>query len=669
MGMSTVRRSTSTNIMASGRQSLAPNQLFGSQTPASGSVQRRSSIYSRPSAQGVGNSHQSFFNQPAPSANAKDQRPLRDPSYRARIGQEIAEYLSQNGFELETKCVLRPESLKSPSQKEFTNIFQWLYKRIDPGYRFLKGADTEVPPILKQLRYPYAWQITKSQLSAPGSQSSWPIFLGLLHWMLQLAEMLENFTRGAYDDACAEAGVDVSGDRVVFRFLFGAYSDWLSVGNDEDDAAADAALVPHIQAMAEEFERVNAKHADELKMYEAENQALKEQVDELEKAMPDIAKLDNVFKILEDDTKKFDDYNTNVAAKIEKYDSRIKILEKEIENTVAELAAAEEERGSLQQQVDDQGLSLQDIDRMNTERERLTKSHDDAVHALEEAGKKVLAKEIETAQKLEDLESIIKRYNSLGYQLSLIPSTAANAHGQDYELGLNLPPTSTTFTTSQSGRSSRKPSPSREVDRLLASSNPPSGHSPAHLINLDLRGTVRSTLLNLRKTINERRKHAADVDLSQREMLETVADEVAEKNNEIDNLNYRLREASSLYSSLKETGATQQTQQTGAIERLEAELGRMREGVSKGVVEVEQRELEAQLAWEAMQDEAGQLRGRLHAEVEKLLEDIVGFKVHVQRGLVEFENVVGEEVEGELAEGEGLEEVGVERDGDGDVFG
>lgn len=581
------------------------------------------------------------------------------------------DYLTQNNFEPEMKCSLRQDSLKSPSQKEFTNIFQWLYRRIDPGYRFQKGVDTEVPPILKQLRYPFAWQITKSQLGAVGSQTSWPVFLGLLHWMMQLAQMLENFTRGAYDDACAEAGVDVSGDRIVFRFLFGAYQDWLGVGNDEDEENADAALLPHVQAMAEAFEKINAKHAEELKMYEAENQALKEQVDELEKAMPDIAKLDNVYKILEDDTKKFEDYNTNVAAKIEKYESRIKILEKEIQNTVSELTSAEEERGSLQHQLDDQGLSLQDIDRMNTERERLTKSHDEAVNLLEEASKKVLAKEVETAQKLEDLESVIKRYNSLGYQLSLIPSSAANAHGQDYELDLNLP--AGTFTTSQSGRASRKAS---EKDRFLASTHPPTGHSPAHLINLDLRGTVRSAFVSLRKEINERRKAAADADLNARDMLENVVDALAEKNNEIDNLNYRLREASSTYASLKETGATTHTQQTSAIERLEAELARMREGLHRGAVETEQRELEATLAWEQMQDEAGQIRERLHADVEKMLEEVVNFKVHVQRGLEEFENTVGVEVEEELAEaegeGEGVEEFMADmvlEDRDGDVFG
>ena len=653
--MSTVRRST-TNMLAGGRQSLMPNQLFGSQTPGSASVQRRSSIYSRPSNHGpVG--HQSFFMQSAPPAtNPKDQRPLRDPSYRARISQELMDYLTQNNFEMDMKCSLRQDSLKSPSQKEFTLIFQWLYRRIDPGYRFQKGVDTEVPPILKQLRYPFAWQITKSQLGAVGSQTSWPVFLGLLYWLMQLAQMLDNFTRGAYDDACAEAGADVSSDRIVFRFLFGAYKDWLSVGNEEDEENADAALVPHVEAMTEAFGRINAKHAEELKMCEAEHESLKAQVEELEKAMPDIAKLDNVFKILEDDTKKFEDYNTNVKAKIEKYESKLDILRKEIQNTGAELSSAEEERHTLQGQVDEQGLSLQEIDRMNTERERLTKSHDDAAAMLEEVRKNVLGKEIETTQKLEDLEALIKRYNSLGYQLSLLPSTASNARGKNYELILNLPNPS--FSTSQSGRTSRRGSPT-ESDRLL--SNATTGHSPAHLLNLDLRGTVRSTFVALRKEINERRKNAADADLNARDVLDRVVDALAEKNSEIDDLNHKIREASNSYNSLKETGNTTHTQQTSAIERLEAELTRMRENLNRGAVEMEQKELEAVLAWEKMQDEAGQIREQLHADVEKMLEDVIGFKVHVQKGLEEYERVVGDEAETELRDGqEGL---------DGDVFG
>lgn len=543
-------------------------------------------------------------------------------------------------------------------------MFQWLYKRIDPGYKFQKSLENEIPPILKQLRYPFANAITKSMIVSAGGQN-WFTFLAMLHWMMQLAQMLDRFSMGAYDEACAEAGVDVSGDRIVFRFLFGAYQDWLQVGPEDDDDSAEEALIPHVQAMAAEFERTNAKYAEELKMYEAENAALKAQVEEFEKNVPDVAKLDKHFKILEDDKKKFEDYNANVQAKIEKYDSRIKVLENEISKTDAELQAAEQDRLTLQQSVDRQGLNIQDIDRMNTERERLQKSLDDVVIALDEVNRRVSEKETETARRLEDLEAIVKRYNSLGYQMSLIPSTASNAKGASYELSLNIADTSngfssstSQFSSSQSGSRRRSP----ETDRLLADTNV--GHLPAQILNLDLRGTIRQAFISLRKEINERRKKAQETDLNARDILDSVGEALSEKHTEVDTLSHRVHLAQQAHAELRESTATAHTQTTAQIEKLEKELARMREGVERGVLELEQREMEVGVAWEGMREEAGRVREQLHAGVERALEEVIRFKVHVQKGLEEFEGWVGDEVEAEL-----VGDAGANAEGGGGVDG
>ena len=543
-------------------------------------------------------------------------------------------------------------------------MFQWLYKRIDPGYKFQKSLENEIPPILKQLRYPFANAITKSMIVSAGGQN-WFTFLAMLHWMMQLAQMLDRFSMGAYDEACAEAGVDVSGDRIVFRFLFGAYQDWLQVGPDDDDDSAEEALIPHVQAMAAEFERTNAKYAEELKMYEAENAALKAQVEEFEKNVPDVAKLDKHFKILEDDKKKFEDYNANVQVKIEKYDSRIKVLEDEISKTDAELQAAEQDRLTLQQHVDRQGLNIQDIDRMNTERERLQKSLDDTVIALDEVNRRVSEKETDTARKLEDLEAIIKRYNSLGYQMSLIPATASNAKGASYELSLNIADTSngfssstSQFSSSQSGSRRRSP----ETDRLFADTNV--GHLPAQILNLDLRGTIRQAFIGLRKEINERRKKAQETDLNARDILDSVGEALSEKHTEVDTLSHRVHLAQQAHAELRESTATAHTQTTAQIEKLEKELARMREGVERGVLELEQREMEVGVAWEGMREEAGRVREQLHAGVERALEEVIRFKVHVQKGLEEFEGWVGDEVEAEL-----VGDVGANAEGGGGADG
>ncbi|GLA68383.1 kinetochore-associated Ndc80 complex subunit ndc80 [Aspergillus tubingensis] len=643
-GLSSVRRSVSSNMFhgpSVGRPSFAPGPMSSQSTAGSQGLQRRSSVFSRPSVGGA-MGHHSFFTQvPSVAGVPRDPRPLRDRSFQARIGQELLEYLTHNNFELEMKHSLGQNTLRSPTQKDFNYIFQWLYHRIDPGYKFQKSMDAEVPPILKQLRYPYEKGITKSQIAAVGGQN-WPTFLGMLHWLMQLAQMMDRYLLGEYDEACAEMGVDVSGDRIIFRFLTSAYHDWLQGGEDEDDATAEKRLVPHVEMMAQEFERGNEKYVQEMESLEAENRALRDQIEEMEKNAPDMAKLDKHFRILEDDKRKFEDYNQNVQGKIEKYETRIKFLDDELKKTEDDLQAAEEERAGLQASVDQQGLTIQDIDRMNTERERLQRNLDDTVNRLEETHARVMAKEAEASRKLEDLEEIVKVYNTLGYQNSLIPSSAVNAKGEDYELSLNV--NESNFSASQVGGLANRIS--TDGDRLLA--DPFTGYHPAHLLNLDLRGIVRSNLQALRKEINERRKRAIDDDLERRNLLDNIKEAMDEKRSEVEALEHKARAAEEEFERLKEVTTTQKLASDAQIEKMEKELAKMRATLGESVQLMEQREMNTNIEYEQLTLRANALREELHTNVESMLNDVIRFKVHVQKGLEDYESFVVDEVEQEL---------------------
>ncbi|MCJ1228478.1 kinetochore-associated Ndc80 complex subunit ndc80 [Toensbergia leucococca] len=647
---STVQRSSSNifgNVASGSRMSYAPGSVMTphGQPPimsASQSLQRRSSVYSRPSSTGP-MGHQSFFVQaPRPAGIPQDPRPLKDASYRAKLGQELLDYLTQNNFELEMKHALGQNTLKSPTQKDFNLIFQWLYHRIDPAYKFQKAIDAEVPPILKQLRYPYDKNMGKSQIAAVGGQN-WSSFLGMLHWMMQLAQMLDRYEAGEYDDACAEAGVDVSGDRIIFRFLSGAYRDWLQVDDGDDEEDADRLLIPHVEAMASEFQRGNQRYAEEMTILEAENAALKQQIAEAEKGAPDLAKLEKHFSILEDDKRKFEEYNTSVEGKVQKYESRIKLLSEEISRTETELKEAEQEKSNLQHSVDRQGITIQDIDRMNTERERLQKGVEATAVRLEEIKKKASEKEAEASRKLEDLERVVDNYNSLCYQIGLIPSTAPNAKGDDFELHL---------TTSQRNSSSND-------DRLLAVAA--TGFLPAHLLNLDLRGTIKSQFVALRKEVNERRTVAVDADMRNHELLDSIKEAIDDKKSEVEALEHRVRAAEEEFEKTKEVTSTQKVASDAQIEKMEKELAKMRAGLTESVQLMEQREMNTNIEHEQLLLRANALREELHTEIERMLNDIIRFKVHVQKSLEEYEGFVVEEVEGELGEeGEGEREGMVE---------
>jgi kinetochore protein NDC80 len=498
--------------------------------------------------------HQSFFQQaPPPAGVPRDPRPLKDRTYQMRIGQELLDYLAANNFEMEMKYSLKQDIVKSPTQKDFNMMFQWIYHRIDPSYRFLKNIDQEVPPILVQLRYPYHKSITKSSLSAVGSQNSWHMFLGLLHWMMQLAQMLDAYTAGQFDEACAETGVDVSGDRIIFDFLSGAYRDWLAMDEDAGDDDQDRVLAPHIEAMAKEFDISNSKYLDEMQILEAEHQRLQKDIESLEKSGADVATLDRNFKIMEEDKVKFEEFDNRMNQKSEKYESRIQFLQEELDKVLLELKEAEDERSNLQKSVDDQGISMADIDRMTSERERLQKGIESTSQRLEEVKKKVTEKEFEASRKLDELERMVDKYNSLGYQIGLIPATAQNAKGKNYELQVivNEGPN---FSSSQMGASSNSAS-NPDSDRLLA--DPVTGYQPAHILSLDLRGQVKANFLGLRKEISERRTVAMDEMMKHHDLLDGIKEAIEDKRGDVEALEHRVRAAEGEYEKTKEVNRVQ----------------------------------------------------------------------------------------------------------------
>ncbi|KAI1329407.1 HEC/Ndc80p family protein [Xylariaceae sp. FL0255] len=643
------RSSSGTNLADSvKRSSFQNNPGSALKTFASSSLptrnsdnERRSSVYRARPSTNAPMTHQSFFQQaPQAAGVVKDPRPLKDRSFQTQIGQELLEYLSQHNFEMEMKHTLSQKVMTSPTQKDFNYMFQWLYHRIDPSYRFQKNIDQEVPPILKQLRYPYERSITKSAIAAVGGQN-WSTFLGLLHWIMQLAQMLDGYESHKYDEACIEAGIDVSGDHIIFDFLGTAYRDWLAMDDEATDEDAERVLAPHVKGMAEAFERSNSKYMTELEMLEAENARLLKEIEDLEKSTPDPLVLDNNFKIMEEDKTKFEEYNSLAQSRIDKYENRIQVLDEELRKLLQELQEADEERRGLQKAVDDQGISMQDIDRMTSERERLQKGIESATQRLDEGKKRVAEKEMEASRKLDELERLVDKYNTLAYQIGLIPATAVNAKGQDYELAVTVNEsdfTGSIMKGSYSGGAS--------TERLLA--DPVTGYQPAHVLNLDLRGSVKNSFVTLRREISERRSEAIDAMMKDHDLLDGIKEAIEDKRNEVDALEHRVRAAEEEYDKTKEVTTTQKLASDAQIEKMEKELAKMRAQLTESVQLMEQREMNTNIEYEQLTLHANALREELHTEIERMLNDVIKFKVHIQKSLEDYEEFARKELEREL---------------------
>ena len=504
------------------------------------------------------------------------------------MSNELLEFLAQRNFEMEMKHTLSQNCMTSPTQKDFDKMFQFLYRCIDPSYRFQKSSDQEVPPLLKQLRYPFEKTITKSQLAAVGG-NNWFTFLGLLHWMMQLCKMMEYYSTGAYDNACIEAGYDVSADRITFQFLSDAYREWLSIeDDDDDDDEAGRRIEPHIKRMAAQFEQANQSNLEQVKMLEAESKALEEQINELAKSAPKLARLDENIKVLEEDRVKFENYNQSMEGKAEKYMHRADLLQQEIEKCEQEIRDAEDERNELQRKVDGQGLSVQEIDRMNSERERLQKGQETTAVRLEESKDRTSKKEAETGAKLDELESVVQRYNSLGYQIGIIPSTAQNAYGYEYELQLTVNK-GPDFSASQLGSSNQQ---MLQADRLLA--GPLTGYQPYHLLQQDLKAGKKA-LQDLRKKVSDRRNDVLEEDMAKIDMLDKTKEALDDKYAEMDALDHRMRAAREEFEKTKEITNAQNMASDAQIEKIEKELAKIRADLTESLQLMEQREMNTNL--------------------------------------------------------------------------
>ncbi|KAI0863898.1 HEC/Ndc80p family protein [Xylaria cubensis] len=642
LGLSSVKRASFQNNPGSALKTFQSTTL---QPRPSENDHRRSSVYhARPSTNGP-TSHQSFFQQgPQAAGVPRDPRPLKDRSFQARIGQELLDYLAQHNFEMDMKHTLSHNVIKSPTQKDFNYMFQWLYHRIDPSYRFLKNIDQEVPPILKQLRYPYEKSITKSQISAVGGQN-WSTFLGVLHWMMQLSQMLDGYAAHRYDEACIESGIDITGDHIIFDFLGTAYRDWLAIDIDTTDEDIERTLKPHVDAMAQAFERSNSKYISELEMLEAENARLLSEIEDLEKSTPDPRILDNNYKIMEEDKAKFEEYNSLAQSRSDKYENRIQVLQEEFDKLMQELKEADDERRALQKAVDDQGISMQDIDRMTSERERLQKGIEAATQRLDESKRRVAEKEVEASRKLDELERLVDKYNTLAYQIGLIPASAVNAKGENYELAVTVNESDFTGSVIKGPYSG-----GTGTERLLADQG--TGYQPAHILNLDLRGQVKSSFLALRREISERRTDAMDAMMKDHELLDGIKEAIEDKRNEVEALEHRVRAAEEEHERTREVTNTQKTASDAQIEKMEKELAKMRAQLTESVQLLEQREMNTNIEYEQLTLRANALREELHTEIERMLNDVIKFKVHIQKNLEDYEEFARDELEKELGGGE-----------------
>lgn len=569
-------------------------------TPASVNRRRQSSLLQAPMLSSQMSSQSQQASQQTQAPSNQDQRPLRDKNYQALIQQEIYDFLLANKFELEMNHPLTFKTLKQPTQKDFVVIFQFLYNKIDPYYRFTKSIETEVFLLLKILNYPYLDGINRSQISAVGGQN-WPNFLGMLYWLVKLNLSVLNL-----NSKVDLISPDDEFDKIFINYITQSYRAFIDERDDYSE---------YYDEMKTRFDELNNNIIQDIEDLTNENAELLNQYNELNGQLDILENSEKKSKALENDLIKFKAYIETMESRKLKWSEILNKITQEIGNCEVELNNIESIKKDYEAQIGQQGLTPNDIDNLNNERDKLSKSIDLISNNLEDLKDVYHNKQINLQKNYQSLENFLKQYNNLIYKIQL------KNHNYDYNFEINF----------------RNNTILNETPDLL---------KPNEIINKNLKDE-KIQLLNYKSIINTNIHKYQDEQIKLQEQIDLISELIMERREEIETLEAKLTANKSTYDEIYETMINDTTTYSMQIEKLERELRSIKINTNQGFIEVENKFQNIQIEYDELLYEIHSNRSILHDKIQKIIESTIGFKINIQLNLEDLENLAFDEFEKE----------------------
>ncbi|XP_028818040.1 kinetochore protein NDC80 homolog [Denticeps clupeoides] len=393
--------------------------------PQSGTSERRTSFFGR--GAGGGSQRNSMFGAFGASEKIKDPRPLHDKAFVQQCIKQLCEFLSEMGF----PGTITVKSLQSPSTKEFLKIFEFTYCLLDPTFQIpTSKIEEEVPRIFRDLGYPFV--ISKSSMYSVGAPHTWPQVLGALLWLIDNVKLFNSmrdrdllfsdFVDGSSD---IEEGVEYK--KLFMDYTCKTYNKFMEgIDTYEDD---DAEYLASLKKLYNVDEDVLESQCEKYRI-------VTEQVDKLEKeSHKDQLMVKRTEKLKrQTDVQKLQSYRQNLDAFKANLENKASVLLEETEATSLQVESLKQERARLQNILQNQKFTPADIERINRERTELKQTVSNLTRSLEEAEQLAWNEELSLTKAREGAEVELAEYHKLARKLKLIPQSAANACGHDFEI-------------------------------------------------------------------------------------------------------------------------------------------------------------------------------------------------------------------------------------------
>uniref|UniRef100_A0A8C7XSE5 Kinetochore protein NDC80 n=1 Tax=Oryzias sinensis TaxID=183150 RepID=A0A8C7XSE5_9TELE len=388
--------------------------------PSSVTSERRTSFFGARSGAGMPrNSTMSGF---GGTEKIKDARPLHDKSFVQQCIRQLHEFLTEQNY----PGTLSTKTLQSPSTKEFVKMFEFIYRQLDPTFEMPNSkVEEEVPAILKALRYPFV--LSKCSMYSVGAPHTWPQALVALMWLIDNVKQELLFSDFCEDSNNIEEGPEYN--RLFLDYTSETYAKFMQFEDSFDDE--DDAFLTKLKKLYNVDEPL-------LAAMEEKHQILSAEVERLEKeSQTDRLMTKRMERVkLQADLKKLQSYRSSLDTFMTNLENKDSELNDELENTVGHLETLKHERNELQVLLQNQKFTPADVERINREKRELQQTISSLSESLENAEQHKWNEEIALAKLKEKAELKLTEYHKLARKLKLIPQTAENACGHDFEIRL-----------------------------------------------------------------------------------------------------------------------------------------------------------------------------------------------------------------------------------------
>jgi len=395
-------------------------------------------------------------------------------------------------------------------------------------------------------------------------------------------------------------------DKIFINYITQSYRAFIDERDDYSE---------YYDEMKTRFDELNNNIIKDIENIGKDNAELLNQYNELNGQLDILENSEKKSKALENDLIKFKAYIETMESRKLKWSEILNKITQEIGNCEVELNNIESIKKDYETQIGRQGLTPNDIDNLNNERDKLSKSIDLISNNLEDLKDVYHNKQINLQKNYQSLENFLKQYNNLIYKIQL------KNHNYDYNFEINF----------------KNNTILNEMPDLL---------KPNEIINKSLKDE-KIQLLNYKSIINTNIHKYQDEQIKLQEQIDLISELIMERREEIETLEAKLTANKSTYDEIYETMINDTTTYSMQIEKLERELRSIKINTNQGFIEVENKFQNIQIEYDELLYEIHSNRSILHDKIQKIIESTIGFKINIQLNLEDLENLAFDEFEKE----------------------